>query len=251
MQTAEGAQAGGVTKEEIITEIADGILTKTLPEVFDEYNIRRSFDVPSPCQTVLLQELERFNKLIVTMYSSINDLKRALAGEIGMSADLDLLGNSFFNGFLPPMWVRLAPPTEKNLVNWIAHFERRFRQYRDWVDVEEPKVIWLSGLHIPESYLTGLIQQTCRAKGWALDKSAMYTEVTKLTDPKDVTKRLDQGTYVQGLYIEGARWNMEKDCLDVQRPKELVDLMPLIQIIPVEANKLKLRGTIKTPVYVT
>jgi len=61
------------------------------------------------------------------MYSSINDLKRALNGEIGMSADLDLLGNSFFNGFLPPMWVKLAPPTEKNLVNWIAHFERRFR----------------------------------------------------------------------------------------------------------------------------
>ena len=27
--------------------------------------------------------------------------------------------------------------------------------------------------------------------------------------------------------------------------------MPLIQIIPVEANKLKLRGTIKTPVYIT
>lgn len=251
MQTSEGGQSGGVTKEEIITEIADGILTKTLPEVFDEYNIRKSFDVPSPCQTVLLQELERYNKLIVKMYSSINDLKRALAGEIGMSAELDLLGNSFFNGFLPPMWVKLAPPTEKNLVNWIAHFERRFRQYRDWVDVEEPKVIWLSGLHIPESYLTGLIQQTCRAKGWALDKSAMYTEVTKLTDPKDVTKRLDQGTYIQGLYIEGARWNMEKDCLDVQRPKELVDQMPLVQIIPVEANKLKLRGTIKTPVYVT
>jgi len=27
--------------------------------------------------------------------------------------------------------------------------------------------------------------------------------------------------------------------------------MPLVQIIPVEANKLKLRGTIKTPVYIT
>lgn len=44
---------------------------------------------------------------------------------------------------------------------------------------------------------------------------------------------------------------MDADCLDVQRPKELVDMMPLVQIIPVEANKLKLRGTIKTPVYVT
>jgi len=27
--------------------------------------------------------------------------------------------------------------------------------------------------------------------------------------------------------------------------------MPLIRVVPIEANKLKLRGTIKTPVYVT
>jgi len=125
------------------------------------------------------------------MQSSIVDLKRALNGEIGMSADLDLLGSSFFNGFLPPGWARLAPATQKNLVNWMSHFHRRFQQYRDWVDLEEPKVIWLSGLHIPESYLTALIQTTCRHKGWALDKSTMYTNVTTLSDPAEVTKRLD------------------------------------------------------------
>lgn len=27
--------------------------------------------------------------------------------------------------------------------------------------------------------------------------------------------------------------------------------MPIMQVVPVEANKLKLRGTLKTPVYVT
>lgn len=43
------------------------------------------------------------------MGSSISDLKRALNGEIGMSADLDSLGTAFFNGQLPPMWVKLAP----------------------------------------------------------------------------------------------------------------------------------------------
>lgn len=79
----------------------------------------------------------------------------------------------------------------------------------------------------------------------------MYTNVTKFSEAKEVTKRLEHGTYVQGLYIEGARWNGEKDCLDYQRPKELVQEMPLLQVIPVEANKIKLRGTIKTPVYVT
>lgn len=200
---------------------------------------------------MLLQELERFNILINMMSRSISDLKRAMNGEIGMSAELDVLGSSFFNGFLPPMWSKLAPQTEKNLVNWIAHFERRYRQYKEWIEVEEPRVIWLSGLHIPESYLTALIQTTCRSKGWALDKSIMYTKVTQHKDAKEITKRLDQGTYVQGLYIEGARWNADEDCLDAQTPKVLVSEMPLVQIIPVEANKLKLRGTIKTPVYIT
>jgi len=47
-----------------------------------------------------------------------------------------------------------------------------------------------------------------------LDKSGMYTNVTKHVDPIEITKRLDQGTYVQGLYIEGARWNIDEDCLD-------------------------------------
>jgi dynein heavy chain len=191
MQTSEGGGSGGINKEDIIRNISDEIQSKTLPELFDEYNIRKSFDVPTPTQVVLLQELERYNKLIVKMRTSITDLKRALNGEIGMSAELDLLGTSFLNGQLPPQWTKLAPPTMKRLVNWIAHFERRFRQYKDWIEIEEPKVIWLSGLHIPESYLTALIQTTCRSKGWALDKSTKYTNVTKIRDPKEVTKRLE------------------------------------------------------------
>jgi dynein heavy chain len=75
--------------------------------------------------------------------------------------------------------------------------------------------------------------------------------VTKFYDPKEVTKRLEDGTYVYGLYIEGARWNSETMALDYQKPKILVELMPIVQIIPIEVNKLKLRGTMKVPVYIT
>lgn len=111
--------------------------------------------------------------------------------------------------------------------------------------------MWLSGLHTPESYLTALIQATCRANQWALDKSIMYTVVTKERNAKNIKKKLEHGCYIRGLFIEGARWNADKDCLDYQKPKELIEEMPLVQVIPVEANKLKLRNTIKTPVYVT
>lgn len=86
MQTSSGGGAGGINREDIIQNIADGIQQNTLPELFDEYNIRKSFNnVISPTQTVLLQELERFNKLTKRMGTTIVDLKRALKGEIGMS----------------------------------------------------------------------------------------------------------------------------------------------------------------------
>ena len=54
-------------------------------------------------------------------------------------------------------------------------------------------MMWLSGLHIPESYLTALVQATCRKNGWPLDKSTLYTSVTQWAKADDVTERAHQG----------------------------------------------------------
>lgn len=51
--------------------------------------------------------------------------------------------------------------------------------------------------------------------------------------------------------IQGARWDIDEGRLARQNPKELTMEMPLIQIIPAEAHKLKFRDTLKTPVYST
>lgn len=51
--------------------------------------------------------------------------------------------------------------------------------------------------------------------------------------------------------MEGARWDLEKGCVAMSRPKELVCEMPIFEIIPVEANRLKIRDSLPTPVYVT
>lgn len=111
--------------------------------------------------------------------------------------------------------------------------------------------MWLSGLHIPESYLTALIQTTCREKGWPLDKSVMYTSVTGLTGAKEVKEKPDQGCYITGLFLEGGGWDFKNNCLCPQNPKVLVADLPILQVMPIESNKLKLQNTFKTPVYVT
>lgn len=109
MQTSEASGDAGTSREDVIMQIAEGIQANTLPDLFDEYNIRKAYGVPTPTQIVLLQELERFNKLVKRMGSSIADLKRALKGEIGMSQELDALGTACVNGQLPTMWAKLAP----------------------------------------------------------------------------------------------------------------------------------------------
>ncbi|XP_070206158.1 dynein axonemal heavy chain 10-like, partial [Littorina saxatilis] len=173
LQPQTGETGGGISRDEFIDKIATDILNK-LPAVFEMDKIRKKLGVDiSPTTVVLLQELERFNKLIVRMGSSLATLKRALAGEVGMSSELDDVAKSLFNGVIPYIWRRLAPETLKSLGNWMIHFERRFKLYDGWVTDVEPSVMWLSGLHIPESYLTALVQATCRMNGWPLDKSTL------------------------------------------------------------------------------
>lgn len=185
------------------------------------------------------------------MSKSLKDVLRALAGEIGLSGPLEALSSSLFNGIVPAMWVNMNPETEKRLGSWMIWFQRRFQQYKEWVDVGEPKVMWLSGLHIPETYIAALIQTACRQRGWPLDRSTLYTKVTKMTQHEDITDRPEFGCYVTGLFLEGAGWDEQQCILKRQDPKVLVTEIPVMQIIPVEVSKLKLANTFRCPVYVT
>jgi len=247
MQTGEGEGGDGVSKEDYINRVA----TDVMNSIPDEDLKFMGEGVPTPNEVVLLQEIERMQNLTTAMYASLVDLKRAIKGEIGMSQALDELGSSLFNGFLPAAWAKLAPQTEKPLGSWMAHYTRRYEQYRSWTKEGEPAVFWLSGLHISEALLSSLVQTTCRRRGWALDKSTLYTQVTKFTEKTEIKTRLVDGGYIEGMYLEGARWDMDKSCLATSRPKELVMLMPIIEIVPVEANRLKLRNSLPTPVYIT
>jgi dynein heavy chain len=250
LQPQTGGGGGGMSRDKHISNIAEGILSK-LNQPFDLELVRTNLtEVPSPTEVVLLQELERMNKLIVNMRSSLSELKKALIGEVGMSSGLESLANALFNGYLPPQWAKLAPATLKGLSSWITHFEKRFAQYTAWC-VKEPVVMWLSGLHIPESYLTALVQATCRNKGWALDRSTLYSSVTEYTNPEDVRDRPANGCFVHGIFLEGASWDLEAGCLAPPIPKQLAQNLPILRIIPIEAHKLRLQNTYRTPVYTT
>jgi dynein heavy chain len=98
LQPQTATSGSGISREDFICQVAEGILAK-IPDPFDLDHVRRGLQVPpTPTQVVLLQELERWNTLVVTMRRSLSTLLRALAGEVGMSSQLDELASGLFNG---------------------------------------------------------------------------------------------------------------------------------------------------------
>ncbi|CAG9821168.1 unnamed protein product [Phaedon cochleariae] len=249
-QTAMSGE--GISREEFIDSVAKDILKK-IPEEYEVWKVKRFFQrAMSPTVIVLLQELERFNKLIHAMRRTLVQLQKALAGEIGMDAILDNVAISLYNGQLPNVWRKLAPATCKNLGGWMEHFEMRQQQYFNWSTTGEPTALWISGLHIPETYLAALVQIACRLHNWPLDRSTLYTYVTEFLDPMDVILRPSQGNcLLHGLFLEGATWDIGNNCLKKSTPKVLIEKLPVLGVVPIESFRLKLQDTLKTPVYTT
>uniref|UniRef100_A0A182TQL6 AAA+ ATPase domain-containing protein n=1 Tax=Anopheles melas TaxID=34690 RepID=A0A182TQL6_9DIPT len=190
LQPQTGADTGGISRDEFIDRAAVDILKK-LPKPFDIWRVKRAYQVNiTPICVVLLQELERYNRLIQRMEHTLHQLRKALAGEIGMDAVLDNVAHALFNGQLPDDWRKLAPATCKQLGDWIEHLlQRRSQQYKYWSVSGEPLVMWLSGLHIPESYLTALVQIACRKNNWPLDRSTLFTSVTRFQREDEIEER--------------------------------------------------------------
>jgi len=61
----------------------------------------------------------------------------------------------------------------------------------------------------------------------------------------------DDGCYIRGLFVEGARWDVTEFRLAESRPKELYTDMPVVWLQPVADRKPPTSGIYECPVYKT
>ena len=114
--------------------------------------------------TILTQEVERFNKLLKRVKASLKDVQRAIIGEMVMSEELESMGNSLVNGLVPSMWSAVSYPSLKPLGPWVLDFLLRLDFITKWVDENSPIVYWISGFFFTQSFLTGTRQNYARGK---------------------------------------------------------------------------------------
>ena len=75
--------------------------------------------------TVLTQELRRFNGLIKVIKDSLTNIKKAIKGEVLLSSDLESALNFMLDGKVPEMWKKKSYPSLKPLAGYIKDLKER------------------------------------------------------------------------------------------------------------------------------
>lgn len=164
---------------------------------------------------------------------------------------MENLQNSLFFGTVPDNWTKRAYPSMNSLTAWYVDLLQRIRELDSWVsDFNMPPCIWLAGFFNPQSFLTAIMQSMARKNEWPLDKMCLQCDVTK-KNREDFSSPPREGAYVHGLFMEGARWDIQTSLLQEARLKELTPSMPVMFIKAIIVDKLDLKNMYECPVYKT
>ncbi|XP_031336595.1 dynein beta chain, ciliary isoform X1 [Photinus pyralis] len=252
MQPRDAGASGGatITREDKVRQIIDEMIEK-LPEDFNIVEIMGKVEERTPYVIVAFQECERMNFLMGEIKRSLKELDLGLKGELTITSDMEDLENALFLDQVPVSWSNKAYPSLLGLTPWFADLLLRIRELETWsTDFVLPSSVWLGGFFNPQSLLTAIMQSTARKNELPLDKMCLQCDVTK-KHKEEFTSAPRDGAYVHGLYMEGARWDVQAGIIMDSRLKELFPPMPVINVRAITQDKQDLRNMYECPMYKT
>ncbi|KAI9224346.1 dynein heavy chain and region D6 of dynein motor-domain-containing protein [Blastocladiella britannica] len=242
---------GGASREEQLVVLCESIATR-VSKPLDSEAIMKKYptDYRESMSTVLVQEVVRYNRVLQLVHTSLADLIKACKGVVVMSEQLDAMANNMSVNQVPGNWSARAYPSLKPLGSWVTDLVARIDFLQTWIDRGVPSVFWISGLYFPQAFLTGTMQNYARKYQIPIDKLSFGFHV--VTDPwESIRERPEDGCYIRGLLLEGARWDAEAGVLAESRPKELYTDMSVLWLLPAVGRTKPTSGIYDCPVYKT
>jgi len=141
-----------------VNAIADSIL-KEVPLPFNVKAAEKKYPVryEQSMNTVLTQELTRFNALIIMIRSSLSDIKKAIKGEVLLSPQLEGALSQILDGKVPALWLKKCYPSLKPLGGFIKDLKERLEFFQKWVDTTIPEFFWINRFYFTHGFLTGAL----------------------------------------------------------------------------------------------
>lgn len=89
-----------------------------------------------------------------------------------------------------------------------------------------------------------------RRNEWPLDKMCLQCDVTKKSK-EEMGAPPREGANIHGLYLEGARWDIQSGMMSEARLKELTPALPVIYAKAIPIDRQDLRNIYECPAYKT
>ncbi|KAJ3128700.1 hypothetical protein HK098_003691 [Nowakowskiella sp. JEL0407] len=250
MQPRDTGGGSTTSKDERVKAVLDEIIEK-LPEPFNVAELIAKVEERTPYISVAIQEADRMVMLTNEIRRSLKELDLGLKGDLTITENMELLMNALFMNVVPASWEKLAYPSVQGLAGWYADLLQRIKELEQWVaEFQLPSVVWLPGLFNPQSFLTAIMQTTARKNEWPLDRMTLTVDVTKKAR-EEFSGAPREGAYIHGLFMEGARWDINTGMIQESLLKELTPPMPVIYVKAIPIDKKETKGVYECPVYRT
>jgi dynein heavy chain len=255
IQPRASGGAGGKTPDQIVMDMAKDI-SERLPALLDPEEAhlmtfqRDSEGTMNSLGTFLSIELGKFNRLLKKQKATLHEVQRAIKGLVVMSSELDAMYSAFLINRVPDLWTKVAYPSLKPLASWTVDFIERCKFMNGWLTGGPPLSYWLSGFFFPQGFMTAVLQTYARSTKTPIDSLTFRTHVLE-TNEDAVMEAPSTGTYIFGLYMEGARWDKKSRALAESEPAVLHSYMPVIWLEPIPLDAPKLPNMYLCPLYKT
>ncbi|XP_046391604.1 dynein axonemal heavy chain 6 [Ischnura elegans] len=261
IQPCEVSSSLGLSPDEIVFDMADEIrkrlvLSISKEKAHESIMLRDHRGRLPSLTTVVLQETDRFNKLLFTIHDSLVGLQKAIKGIVVMSEALEAIYKSFINNQVPTLWSSAGYPSVKGLAAWTSDLELRINFISTWLRKGVPNSFWLPGFFFPQGFLTGALQTHARKYDLPIDQLTFTFTVLKVFleqeeidqqlredvhQPKTIYKQIvppEDGVNIHGLFIDAARWDVNSMLLTDPLPGEMNPPLPAMLLLPKESNKI-------------
>lgn len=170
LSSTQVQSTASTSDEDVIIEMVREIQQK-LPANFDIELVQQKFpiDYNESMNTVLVQEMERFNILLQEIRTSCKDLHDGILGKIVMTPMLEQVAAALVLCKIPSSWMKKSYPSLKSVGSYIKDFVKRLNFLQTWFECGKPSSFWLSGFYFTQAFLTGVMQNYARKFKFPID----------------------------------------------------------------------------------
>jgi len=248
MSGASGGGGAGGSIADKVMQVCESLTTSLPDEVdYDDIRERTADQGASATIVVLMQEIERYNKLLRQVRDSIKQLQRGLQGFVVISEEQEQVMHSLFGGTVPQSWLKCYP-SMKPLSTWTTDLTERIDQLNQWGLFGAPKVFWLGGFTFPTGFLTALLQTSARKNMISVD-TLSFEYLVQGHDESAIANAPKEGSYIRSMILDGAKWDTNGGCLSEPEPMMLYAPMPIVHFKPVAKKKATMEGLYQCPLY--